>query len=376
MHVALMTYWFTWRQRPHHFAAVARGMGNVVTVYSNRSVANLLANVGNSLVHRSHISSADSTRVRSNCLLPSPRFDRVPFATTLNAIQRRRLLDQFTSSEADVHVFAGVPSEALVRKPACLVYDCMDDWSDFPSLPQSVVENERRICQMADRIWVVSQAIYGKLAPEFGSKLEYVPNGVDYEHFAVVPSLRAAHPRPVLGYVGTLHSWFDAQLVAGVADSLPDWDVALVGPIVLSSEQRQMLDRPNISFLGRQPYELLPTILASFDVAMIPFVLSDLVKGTSPIKLYEYLAAGLPVVSTSMPEVLDLSEPGVVVCTDDPRVFRQSVLDLRDANTQRAIERRQAIARCHTWQARFEAALAGLGPVPSREPLCATNTIR
>lgn len=295
-----------------------------------------------------------------NFLFPSPKLDKLPFIPYLNSLQRKRLLNRFISSEADIHVFAAIPFESLTHKPSFLIYDCMDDWSNFPFVPQSVVENERILCQMADRIWVVSEHIYQKFEPEFGRKLEYVPNGVDYDYFAVVPQLKTQHFRPVLGYVGALHSWFDARLVATVADSLPNWDVILVGPIILSAEQRQTLNRPNIRFIGRRPFESLPEILASFDVAMIPFVLNDLTKATSPIKLYEYLAAGLPVVSTSMPEVLKLSKPGRVVCVDEPGAFAQAVLDLNQTNTPAMVEKRQQIARQHTWQARFEQALVGL----------------
>ncbi|MBN1920599.1 MAG: glycosyltransferase [Anaerolineae bacterium] len=294
-------------------------------------------------------------------VFPSPLLDRMPLCVSFSSWQRQHVLASFCGFDADVHVYAAVPAGQLISKPPFLIYDCMDDWSDFPGVSRSLVENERRLCDMADRIWVVSEHLYQKFEPVFSGKLDYVPNGVDYDHFAGVPHLLTAHARPVLGYVGTLYTWLNVQLIAEVGDRLPDWDIVLVGPNSLNTSQRKMLNRPNIRFLGRQPYELLPTILAGFDVAMIPFVLNDLIRGTSPIKLYEYLAAGLPVVSTPMPEVLVFQEPGIVMCADNPEAFVRSALALKEANHPIVVNQRQKIAQQHTWKARFEKALSAIG---------------
>ena len=351
MKISLFTYWFTWRQRPHHLVDIARKMGHTITVYSNRSVASFFS------LSR-YVSYGQE--IKTNLLLPSPRFDRIPGVLKLNSLQRKRLIDDFLGDVPDVHIFAAIPTEQIRQKPRFLIYDCMDDWSDFPSLPPSVSANERRLCQMADRIWVVSEHIYRKFEADFGAKLEYVPNGVDYAHFYTVPQKKVPRSRPVLGYVGALHSWFDAELVACVADQLPEWDVILVGPNMLVPEQQRVLSRPNIHFAGRQPYERVPALLAEFDVAMIPFILNDLIKGTSPIKLYEYLAAGIPVVSSSMPEVIPFCQPGVVACADEPYTFARAVKEMRNTESPAMIQQRQVVAQQHTWEARFKNALSGL----------------
>lgn len=355
--IALYSYWFTWQQRPHHFANALGKLGYRVELFSTRSVADYF---------RSPIKqkSDDSLAVhfgKVRPVFPSPRFDRLPLVSKFNGWQRRSVMNGFYNTEADIHVYAAVPFETPTIKPPILIYDCMDDWSDFPALPETVIENERRLCEMADRIWVVSKHIYHKFSGEYGAKLDYVPNGVDYDHFATTTHINVPRTRPTLGYVGALHSWFDTELVAAVADKLPNWDINLVGPIMLSTEQRQNLERPNIHFFGRQAYQALPRIMAGFDVSMIPFVLTDLINGTSPIKLYEYLAAGLPVVSTSMPEVLPFREPGVVICADSPDEFAQGILDLYHANSTEMLARRQQVARHHTWQERFQQALQGIG---------------
>lgn len=357
MRIALFTYWFTHRQRPHHFVETVTNLDHRVDLFSTRSIANYVKGLS-----RYPFSGSDLLRYRAiRPIFPSPLLDKMPLCVSFSSWQRQHVLASFCGFDADVHVYAAVPAGKLMPKPPFLIYDCMDDWSDFPGVSRSLVENERRLCELADRIWVVSEHLYRKLESMFGEKLDYVPNGVDYDHFARVPHLTTTHERPVLGYVGTLYTWLDVHLIADVADRLPDWDIVLVGPNSLSALQRKALNRPNICFLGRQPYELLPAILAGFDVAMIPFVLNDLIRGTSPIKLYEYLAAGLPVVSTSMPEVLAFQAPGIVMCSDNPEAFVRSTLALREANNPIVVDQRQQIAQKHTWKARFEKALSVIG---------------
>jgi glycosyltransferase involved in cell wall biosynthesis len=132
----------------------------------------------------------------------------------------------------------------------------------------------------------------------------------------------------------------------------------LIGPTsLLRPEQREKLSLANIRLLGSQPYQALPELLAQVDVAMIPFMIDDLIKATSPIKLYEYLAAGLPVISTPMPEVLPFVEPGVVTCAESAAEFAQAAEELRSTA---ATLRRQEVARQHTWVQRFQTALTNL----------------
>lgn len=353
MNVSLFTYWFTRKQRPHHLADALSRSAHEVTVFSTRSYANVFCRV-----HELAKNSSPQHAMRIRCILPSPKYDWIPMVPEYNAFQRRRLLKEFTAVQSDIHIFAGMPVEAPPRKPAKFIYDCMDDWSDYPNVPASAGISEKRLCEMADRIWVVSKSLYHKFEANYSNKLDYVPNGVEYEHFAGVPGIRSPQARPILGYVGAVYDWFDVSLVAAVACILSSWDIVLVGPISMKSDQLRGLDRPNIRLLGGKPYEDLPAIMATFDVAMIPFLLNDLIIGTSPIKLYEYLAAGLPVVATSMPEVLMFRDHGIVECADFPATFAQSVLRLKDTNTMLMSARRQNVARQHTWSARFDMALS------------------
>jgi glycosyltransferase involved in cell wall biosynthesis len=239
----------------------------------------------------------------------------------------------------------------------------MDEWTGFELSARRRMRfecHEKRLCEGASRIWAVSRRLVERLEPKYGGKLSYVPNGADVEHFERALSMRAPRDgrRPVLCYMGALESWFATKLVDGVARLLPDWTVLLIGPVGLKPDRRAELGAPNIRFTGRVSYESLPGMLAAVDVCMIPFSLNDLVLATSPIKLYEYLAAGLPVVSTSMPEVVPFVENGVVECADTSREFARRAKELAALHR---VERRREVARNHSWESRIFEALSEIG---------------
>lgn len=349
MNVALYSNWYVWKQRPHHFVEVLNAQGIRCDVFSGRGVRSKGPRLppGNSLTR--------------HLFLPLSQQHRAPIRLG-NDFIRLALEERWARCAADLHVHASPPLHRVRRRPKRLVYDCLDDWSAYPGWAGKTEVAEARLCDEADRIWVISRPLWERFHARWGDKVEYVPNGADCAHFEPVPSLRNPNrsTRPVLGYVGAMAGWFDVELIRGVAERLPDWEIRLIGPDELGA-RRSRLELPNVRFLGRQPYEALPRLLAEFDVATIPFELTDLIKATSPIKLYEYLAAGLPVVSTSMPEVLPLVEDGVVACADDPDAFAAAARTLRETHR---VERRQARAREFSWAARFTGPLERAFAVP------------
>ena len=312
-------------------------------------------------------------RLTSSCVYPRP-LTRLSKVREWNASKKQRMLDRFFSSEAICQIYANAPvSPSRTLRSCTRIYDCVDDFASFPwvSTPQrsAMAHDERSLGEWADRIWVVSRKLEERLSPLFGNKIEFIPNGVDYDHFRSVPQLRATAPkgRPRLGYVGTIWSWLDTELIRGVADALRDWLIVLVGPNFLTSDESKLLDAPNIHHAGRISYDKLPEVMATFDVGMIPFRLTKVIEATSPIKLYEYLAAGLPVVATPMPEVVPFAESGVVMCSETVGGFAEAVRDL--ASNGRPV-RCQEIARDHSWRARFEKPLAEIvGAKQGAQPL-------
>ncbi len=353
MKIAIFAYWFTRKQRPQHLAETLVRAGHQVEVFSTCSLARM-AIPGREMTRQTE--ARIGLRIRG--VFPSPRFDGLALARSFNLRQRKRMLTDFVAYPADIHIYGAPPMDPPPRKPACLVYDCMDDWSDYPGLPPSLRQAEKRICEMADRVWVVSKPLFEKFKSSCSGKLDYVANGVEYDHFAGIPARARVGVSPELGYVGAVYEWLDVDLVVRVARLLPDWRITLVGPVSLDAElQKKLKAEPNIRLLGGHPYEALPGIMATFSVTMIPFVLNDLILGTSPIKLYEYLAAGLPVVATAMPEVLALEEPGAVACARNAGEFAAAVKAMAASNSPERVARRQTIARSYTWTARFIEAL-------------------
>jgi glycosyltransferase involved in cell wall biosynthesis len=356
MRASLYGPWYCIAQRPHHLAGVMLRADWSVDVFTQRGIrdaAPILSSRPN-VHHRTALPS----RLAANPLTAR-------LAGWRQRANERAMFSAFTRAQADVFVHYRRPSPWCGRIGTLagpLVYDCVDDWEGFGSGDAEEVRAwERTLCERAQRIWVVSRRLQEKLS-EWQDKVTYVPNGVDYPHFAHardaraerIATLRGKHQPRRLIYVGALQHWFDARLVAEAAARLEGWELQLVGPCQLDEGQRALLARKNIRLLGRRDYQELPLLLAAADVAMIPFVLNDLIRGTSPIKLYEYLAAGLPVVASSMPEVLPHVAPGVVGCADDPAEFARLVEECDAAANPDTC---QAIARECSWDARFLPAL-------------------
>ena len=189
-----------------------------------------------------------------------------------------------------------------------VVYYCVDDHSQFTGYDtRQVLRDEEALCRRADLVVTTSGPLQESRKP-WNPNTILVPHGVDYEHFAQAlddnlpePAELAAIPRPRLGFFGLLRDWVDLDLLAEVARRRPDWHVVLLGDSTVDLSPYRSL--ANMHFLGPKPYGELPAWCRGFDVGLIPFKLNPLTHAVNPIKLREYLAAGLPVVSTPLPEV-------------------------------------------------------------------------
>jgi glycosyltransferase involved in cell wall biosynthesis len=232
-----------------------------------------------------------------------------------------------------------------------LVYHCADDYANAAGFPASLPELEADLCRAADRVITTSDTLCHDRR-RFNPNTHWVPNGVDFEHFS-----RPAKPadelngmtHPVIGFVGGLSEWVDLDLVALAARERPNWSFVLVGPIAIDTSVVRFLH--NVRLLGARPYSVLPEYLAGMSVALIPFKRTTLTYHADPIKAYEYLAAGLPVVATELPALRRLAH--VVRLADSPEVFL-SQLDaaVAEGRDQQRAER-QAEAAQHSWRTRF-----------------------
>ena len=234
-------------------------------------------------------------------------------------------------------------------EPGALVYDVMDDLSSFKDAPEPLMLLHEEALAAADVVFAGGRSLYHRVRKHNPERTFLFPSGVDREHFAAARWHRRRSGRPVAGYVGVIDERLDLDLIRGLAARLPDWEIQMVGP--LRKIDPGLLPRAeNIRYLGHQPYSRLPEMMGGFDVALMPFALNEATRSISPTKTLEYLAAGLPVVSTRVPDVVeDYGE--VVELRDDAGGFAAACREVaghsrgqRDANVGPLLER-------HDWHA-------------------------
>jgi glycosyltransferase involved in cell wall biosynthesis len=223
---------------------------------------------------------------------------------TLTVLRRKLKMDsyQLWTFLPNALPYLGMPGETLS------VYYCIDEWAHFSYLDGGkMAEMERELCGRADVVFATATLLY-ESRRAWNPNTHVALHGVDHGHFAQAlspetppaPEL-ADFPRPILGFFGLIHEWFDLDLVAALAARHPEWTIALIGKVSVDVTRLQGL--PNVKFLGRKPYASLPSFCKSMSVGLIPFQVNELTLSVNPIKLREYLSAGLPVVSTALPEV-------------------------------------------------------------------------
>ncbi|HZH78693.1 MAG TPA: glycosyltransferase family 1 protein [Archangium sp.] len=211
-------------------------------------------------------------------------------------------------------------------KPSAVVYDCMDELSAFRGAPPALLQREVELLQRADVVFTGGQSLY-EAKKDRHPNVHAFPSSVDVAHFATArhplpePADQASIPHPRLGFFGVVDERMDLELLAAVADARPDWQLVILGPVV-KIDPASLPRRPNLHFLGGKLYTELPTYLASWDVALMPFARNESTRFISPTKTPEYLAAGKPVVSTSIRDVVrPYGDLGLVRIADAPEDF-------------------------------------------------------
>jgi len=184
-----------------------------------------------------------------------------------------------------------------------LVYDVMDDLASFKDAPEGLVLRQRRLLAEADVVFTGGPSLHRGVRSLRQDGVHLFRSGVDTAHYAGSRLLRRPHERPVAGYVGVIDERLDLDLVARLAEELPDWMIRMVGPVA-KIDPAQLPRAGNVEYPGLTAYDELPAVMAGFDVALMPFALNEATRSISPTKTLEYLAAGLPVVSTRVPDVV------------------------------------------------------------------------
>lgn len=235
-----------------------------------------------------------------------------------------------------------------------LVYDCLDEHTGwFPEAATSWRREEEWLAAQA-RLVLASATLLEERMREHAWQVLRVPNGCIVEHFAGADAptgqLRERHDGPIVGYHGAIAQWLDTALVADLAELRPDWTIVLVGPYD-DAARTALGGIPNVELVGQVPYAELPRWTADFHVGLIPFLVGDLSASTDPVKLWEYFAAGKPVVATPMLELYPFQ--GLLRIEEDAAGFARAI-DAALAGPGDAAARR-ALAGRATWTARVDA---------------------
>jgi UDP-galactopyranose mutase len=264
------------------------------------------------------IFSDDSTRLdirqpEENLSIVVPHISNADRETHSVEEIQRNLLDKLFA-ELDIKKFVlwfytpMAMSFASHLQPNVTIYDCMDELSAFKFASPELLENERRLFAKADLVFTGGQSLY-EAKKDCHERVFAFPSSIDVEHFQKArsnkqePEDQKNIARPRFGYCGVIDERIDLKLLEKAADARPEWQFIMIGPVVKISD-KDLPRRLNIHYLGGKNYQELPDYMASWDVALMPFAINESTKFISPTKTPEYLAAGKPVVSTPVRDVV------------------------------------------------------------------------
>jgi UDP-galactopyranose mutase len=235
-----------------------------------------------------------------------------PNERELHAHQLRRLLDELVATRPGPLVRWYYTPMMLPfsrhLEADCTVYDCMDELANFKFAPPELLPLEQELMGLADLVFTGGYSLY-EAKRERHLSVHAFPSSVDVKHFSQArakqpdPADQARLPRPRIGFYGVIDERMDLELLSEVAAARPDWTFVMIGPVVKISPD-DLPTQPNIAWLGPKDYAELPAYLSGWDVAMMPFAINEATKFISPTKTPEYLAAGRPVVSTPIKDVI------------------------------------------------------------------------
>ncbi len=238
-----------------------------------------------------------------------------------------------------------------------VIYHCVDDYAEFRGMPRAALRRlERELLAVADLVFTSSETLRQERL-RYNPNTFYIPHGVPVASFSraldphlALPSDLAGLPRPIVGFIGAVADFVDLELIAEAARARPHWSFALVGRWV--TDLTALRGLPNVHLLGQRPYDVLPAYCRGFDVGVIPFRINALTVRSNPLKLREYLAAGLPVVSTSLPEVARYD--GLVRIARARGDFVHEIEQALDERGEPHVRRRLTAMREESWERRVE----------------------
>jgi glycosyltransferase involved in cell wall biosynthesis len=255
----------------------------------------------------------------------------------------------------------------LPMLPGRTILDVSDSFPDFftdPAQRQRLEVAERTVAEKVDVVLTTAQVLFDKFK-SYNPRTFLLRNAVDLSRYrsvgppadpAITEKVEAIGGPGIVGYQGAISSWCDFELLESVLEKTPDLSFLFVGmvDVRVRKDFQRFTRRRNFHYIGAVNPGVLPWVLSKIDVGIIPFRINDLIRATNPIKLYEYLAAGKPVVATPMPEVMRYQTRGVVATTEDADAFAIYIREMIALSSDPAArEARLKIAEENSWEARF-----------------------
>ena len=233
-----------------------------------------------------------------------------------------------------------------------IIFDCMDDIAGFTNISAEVIDVEKQAIIESDLVLASSKNLFEK-CKTLNSNTALVRNAAEFHHFNTATrngELNHLLGKPIIGYYGAIAEWFDLEIIEYCAKNCRNWNFVLIGSSS-NIDTSQIEELSNIHLLGEIPYDRLPGYIAYFDVATIPFKINNLTEATNPVKFYEYLSAGLPVVSTPLPELEEYKDQ-CWLASDEKDFLEKLRAALQDKNNTNKLNTYYLLGKRNSWEER------------------------
>ena len=240
-----------------------------------------------------------------------------------------------------------------------VIYDCVDEHSEFTGLINKdvVLEMEKGLIEKSDLVFYSAKNLYER--KKIHNKNSYlIPNAADIDLFlkSTFPETPIAQDianikKPIIGFIGAIHDWIDLDVIKYIAEKRPEWSIVMIGPVGPNIDIKDLEKLNNLHFLGKRSPSDLPKYLKAFDVCINPFKLNNLTENVNPLKIYEYLASGKPIVSSKMKEILHFSD--IIYFAESGEDFIKKIEKALSENKEK-VNKRIEVAKENSWDRRME----------------------
>lgn len=362
--------WFWIKQRPHHIPEILSERDHVDFVCIRSWIKNdktlQIHDTSEENLDKVVFKINDNLTVYRKKILPK---GAIPLIRTLNInLFMKPFLSKLQKNNKYDAVILTHPSQfsfldKIKFKDTKIIYDCMDNYGAFTGAASSTIASaEALLVKRADFVIVSSNNLKNKLTenyPNEAKKLTVINNGVDMKTFTLNQTIDTketeivkANNRKKVAYIGTISDWVNISMIYKLAKEMSNVDFYVVGPLDRHINMDEYNDLDNMIFTGPQPYYTVPAIIKQMDVMIMPFVLNEVVESVNPVKIYEYLAMGKPVIATGYSETYQFAN--LIETYNTETEFAELLKNQLAINSDNPdlIEKRIAFASNNSWKQR------------------------